>query len=146
MDTHKSVDTEIKRTKKTLPDAARKHCFGQPGVTNNGRPKGSRTRFAEAFVNDFMRDWEQHGTKVLKDTREKDPSAYLRVAASIIPKQMELKGDKAQIDRILENYDDAQLKQLIAGLCAIGSETGNNLSRPTPADKVAVTAEPDCVH
>lgn len=62
----------------------------QPGqVANpNGRPTGSRNKFGDQFYLDMAASWQRHGTKVMDEVAEKDPSTYLRVAASVIPKEI----------------------------------------------------------
>ena len=55
-----------------------------------GRPKGSRARLSEAFVNDVQEDWKLHGIATLQRVRQDDPSTYLRVVASILPKEIEV--------------------------------------------------------
>jgi hypothetical protein len=64
----------------------------RPGEVRNpvGRPKGSRSKFSEAMVSDFLADWHQHGTDVLEQVRKKDPSTYLRVASVLVPKEMKV--------------------------------------------------------
>jgi hypothetical protein len=60
----------------------------QPGQSGNpaGRPKGSRHRFSEKFVGDFLKDWEQHGAAVIEEVRKAKPDVYLRTATAILPK------------------------------------------------------------
>ena len=64
----------------------------KPGQSGNplGRPAGSRSKFSEAFVTDFMADGREHGPDVLQRVRMTDPSTYLRVAAVLVPKEMRL--------------------------------------------------------
>src|SRR3974390_3145174 len=64
----------------------------KPGQSGNpaGRPAGSRSKFSEAFVTDFMADWQEHGQAVLAQVRMNDPSTYIRVAAVLVPKEMRL--------------------------------------------------------
>src|SRR6476661_4649726 len=53
-----------------------------------GRPKGSRNRLGEAFISDLERDWLVHGPEVIERVAANDPSTYLRVVASILPKEL----------------------------------------------------------
>lgn len=94
----------------------------KPGQSGNpkGRPKGSRNKFAETFLKDFLKEWEAHGATVLKEAREKDPSSFLRVAASILPKEFNVNEGETALERLLEQYSDESLDQLITGLCALG--------------------------
>lgn len=92
-----------------------------------GRPKGTRNKFSEAFMRDILEDWEEGGAKAIKAVRENDPSTYLRVAASIIPKDININDTReAAFDNFIENLEDDELDKLIAGLVAVGSHTASN--------------------
>jgi hypothetical protein len=54
-----------------------------------GRKTGSRNKLGEAFVADLRADWEQHGPAVIEQVRKAEPAAYLRVVASLMPRQLE---------------------------------------------------------
>ena len=56
----------------------------------NGRPKGSRSAFSAIFVGDLTASWAQHGASVLEVVARKDPSRYLGVCASVLPKDVAL--------------------------------------------------------
>jgi hypothetical protein len=64
----------------------------QPGQTGNpnGRPVGSRSAFSAAFITDMQASWAQHGPNVLAQVAKRDPSRYLGVCASLIPKDVSL--------------------------------------------------------
>ena len=49
---------------------------------------GSRSKFSEAMVADFAADWDAHGAAVLERVRLTDPATYLRVAAVLVPKEL----------------------------------------------------------
>jgi hypothetical protein len=51
---------------------------------NAGRPKGSRNRFAEAFIDDIYLDWKEHGIQVIRDVRESIHSDYLKICALLV--------------------------------------------------------------
>ena len=53
-----------------------------------GRPQGSRSKFSEQAVAELLEDWASHGKDVLARVRMTDPSTYLRVAFSVIPKDV----------------------------------------------------------
>lgn len=55
-----------------------------------GRAKGSRNKLAEAFWTDFAAAWEANGKAALTDVAANDPSTFVRVAASLMPKETEV--------------------------------------------------------
>ena len=64
----------------------------KPGQSGNpaGRAKGSRNKLSEHFVSTLSRDFEKHGEKVISEVRAEDPVAYLKVVASLVPKDVNL--------------------------------------------------------
>jgi hypothetical protein len=84
---------------------------GQSG-NPNGRPKGSRNKLGEAFISALHDDFIANGEKVIETVRAEKPDAYLKVIASILPKQFELDGN------LLTKFTDEQLGQLVAALDA----------------------------
>ena len=58
-----------------------------------GRRRGSRNKLGEAFIADLYEDWKNHGTDVIVKVRDERPAAYLKVVASLLPKQLEIKDD-----------------------------------------------------
>jgi hypothetical protein len=63
----------------------------------NGRPKGSRNAFSAAFIGDMQASWAQHGANVLDTVARKDPSRYLGIASSLIPKDVALSIEARQV-------------------------------------------------
>ena len=61
---------------------------GQFATGNPGRPVGSRNKLSEQFLSALAADWEQHGVEVLQNVRKDRPADYLRVIASVLPKEM----------------------------------------------------------
>lgn len=62
---------------------------GQSG-NPKGRPKGSKNKLTEAFWKDFADAWEKGGRDAIDKVRLDDPSTFLRVAASLMPKESEV--------------------------------------------------------
>jgi len=57
---------------------------------SNGRPKGSRDRLSAAFLKAMSDDFDTNGVAVVERVRTEDPATYLRVVASLLPKEVEI--------------------------------------------------------
>jgi hypothetical protein len=66
------------------------------GPGNPGRPKGSRNKLGEAFIEDLYADWQEHGQQALKDCREQNPAAYVKTVANLLPKDINLNVNVAE--------------------------------------------------
>src|SRR4030081_168461 len=90
----------------------------KPGTSGNprGRPKGSRHRISEAFLAELSADFDQHGAAALRMAREAHPAAYIRVIASLLPKQSE------KWPNPLQDLTDEELSKLDAWLDAFQAE------------------------
>jgi hypothetical protein len=64
----------------------------KPGQSGNpdGRPKGSRNKFSTELIEAFALDFEAHGTATIEKVPAEKPHEYLRIAASLVPKQFEI--------------------------------------------------------
>jgi hypothetical protein len=70
------------------------------------------------YIDAFCREFERHGPAVFARVRKKMPHVWLRLAAELQPKQM-------QVERGFADMTDEQLKQRIAELnAAIANELG----------------------
>ena len=78
-------DTEITSS---VRDAKGRFLVGNkpPG----GRPKGSRNKLAESFVSDLRDCWETHGIEALERCATEEPAQFVRVVASLMPKDINL--------------------------------------------------------
>jgi hypothetical protein len=79
---------------------------------NSGRPKGSRNKFGEAFLAALHNDFAANGAAAIVRARETDPVAYIRVIASLLPREVKL-------DPLAEMTDDeldGRIRQLQAAL------------------------------
>ena len=63
----------------------------KPG--NPGRPKGSRNKLGEAFIEALHDDFKTHGVAAIQTVRETKPDQYLKVVASVIPQEVNHKVD-----------------------------------------------------
>src|SRR5262245_3919343 len=73
----------------------------RPGQSGNpgGKPKGARNRLEAEILRDLAEDYRQHGRAAIQRLFEKDPAAYLRVTASLIPKQQAPQDPLDQLSR-----------------------------------------------
>ncbi len=54
-----------------------------------GRPPGTRNKLSEDFVTALCEDFEANGVAAIKSAREESPAAYLRLVASLVPKELD---------------------------------------------------------
>ena len=80
------------------------HCW-KPGQSGNpaGRPKGSRHKLSEDFIRALAEDFENHGKDAIVKMREDRPGDYIRVIASLVPKDLNLNVNE------YEHWTDEQL-------------------------------------
>ena len=77
-----------------------------------GRPKGSRNKLAEAFTQAMHDDFMEHGPKVIETVRVEKPDQYLKVIASLVPKDVNLNVNN------LDELSDAELAERVQSLAA----------------------------
>lgn len=63
-----------------------------------GRPKGSRNRLSEDYVDDLYEDWKDYGKSTIARVREKNPEIYLQVVSRLVPKDVKI--EVPQLERI----------------------------------------------
>lgn len=100
--------TETKRA--SIPPV--EHQF-KPG--NSGRPKGARNKLGEQFIKALQEDFEKHGVKAIADVRSDKPDQYLKVIASLMPKEHRISVE----DQFNEMSDDEiadRIRQLASTL------------------------------
>src|SRR6516225_2139671 len=82
----------------------------KPGQSGNpkGRPKGSRNKLSEEFFRDLCDAWQAFGKPALETIAMLYPAEFVRMAASLIPKEPE-----AITTPVIERMSNAQLDALI---------------------------------
>lgn len=91
----KKQKVEAKEIKQSVEITASHHLapfYFKPGQSGNpaGRPKGTRNQLTDAFVAIMCADFRENGKAVVDKVRSETPEAYLKVVASLVPKQVEV--------------------------------------------------------
>ncbi len=76
-----------------VPAQDEKGRFVAGNSGNGGRPKGARAKLGEAFLSAMQQDFAENGAAVIEAVRTEKPDQYLKVVASILPKEIDL-GDE----------------------------------------------------
>ena len=81
----------------------------RPGQSGNlaGRPRGSRNKLSEDFVAALYDDFQDHGSAAIAACRAEKPDVYVRVIASLLPKDMTIK-----VQQLDELTDDQLMRKL----------------------------------
>lgn len=91
----------------------------EPG--NPGRPKGSRNKLGEAFISALADDFDQHGPEVIAQVRLEKPDVYMKVCASILPKELTVTTN----DGLTDEQARARLAELASVLGSLLYDPGN---------------------
>ena len=86
----------------------------QPGNSINpgGKPIGSRNRLQGDFMLALANDFAKEGKRAIVEAREKDPMGYIKVCATLMPKELE-------VTRAMNEIDDDQLDAAILAVRTI---------------------------
>lgn len=99
----------------------------KPGQSGNpaGRPKGARSKLGEAFIEAMHEDFQQHGVAAIQAVRADKPDQYLKVIASILPKELNV--NVKDTDGMTDDELIARVRRLddaIRPFLALASEGG----------------------
>ena len=87
-----------------VPQRNEKGQFVLGTIGIGGRPKGSRNLLGEMFLEDMKQAWEREGAAVITRVMAQRPQDFLKVVASLLPKDVNLN---------LNNMDDVSDDELI---------------------------------
>lgn len=82
----------------------------KPGQSGNpGGQPAARNRLTAKFLNALEADFEVYGPEAIEACRQKNPGAYIKAIAALLPKEIELKGP-------LQDMSDEDLLSGVAAL------------------------------
>jgi hypothetical protein len=83
------------------------------GGTGSGKPpgrtRGSRNALSEEVICALLRDFRQHGQKAIAQVRTRQPAAYLKVMALLVPRE-----HKVELTNAYEALSTEQIEAYIA--------------------------------
>ena len=103
----------------------------KPGNNANpkGRPPGSKNKLGEEFIRALQEDFNEHGPTVIETVRREKPDQYLKVIASVIPKDMNI--NVSQYDNMSDEQLFERLRQLRAQIGTFLTDDGGNAGAGT---------------
>ena len=101
---------------KTDPKMLAKRFKPGPDARRVGRPAGIRNKLNRAFLQDLLDEWHEHGRAALRIMRAEEPGMFVRVVASLVPREISLEHSIAADldDTVLEQTLDYIRQQLLA--------------------------------
>jgi hypothetical protein len=102
----------------------------RPGHSGNpaGRPRGSRSKFGAQYLDDAYEAWLEHGKAAFKNCAQTEPVAFIKVMASLLPKEVVLTALNVNASvSDLEGYDLSDAKEF-----ALAFEIARQRIKPDP--------------
>lgn len=95
-----------------------------------GRPKGARNKLGEAFIEDLLTAWEASGPEVIQRVIAEKPDQYLKVVASLMPKDMNVNINQTEAltdEQLIERLRklDAVIQPFLSAHAEDGAVEGN---------------------
>ena len=78
------------------------------GNNGGGRPKGSRNKLGEAFLNDLVDAWDTHGATALQTCAHLEPTQFVKVVAGILPREILVSALTANVNIDLSQMEAAR--------------------------------------
>jgi len=92
-----------------------------------GRPKGSRNKLGEAFIQDMYEAWQRSGPGVLVKVIADEPATFLRSMVSLMPREMDVNVN------LYDTMTDEQLKSQFLAALREARALGFDISAGEPA-------------
>jgi hypothetical protein len=99
-----------------------------------GRKQGARVDLAEIFLREVLADFAEHGKEAIRQAREASPEIYVRMIASLLPKEVEA---QVRATGTLE-VRDVSARELLAGRIAGIAARGGETSTPGGTDRGSI--------
>lgn len=82
------------------------------GNIGGGRPKGSRNKLSDVLLSVIVDDFVEYGADAVARLRERDPATYLRLVASLVPRELIVAREEAPAMDYAE-LTDAEVVRLL---------------------------------
>jgi hypothetical protein len=88
----------------------------QPGNPGPGRPRGAKNKIAVSFLEALQRDFEEGGAAAIKLCRLEDPTRYVAIIASLMPKELAVEHTRfgelsdEQLDALMQHVQEFRAK------------------------------------
>ena len=92
-----------------MPEAEAPDAAGMPAARGEGSPLGS------SFLGAVRTDFAQHGSEVIARIRDEKPEAYLKLVASVLPK--DLSAATGGVDDLSDEQIIDRIRSLRSGRC-----------------------------
>jgi len=92
------------------------------------RPKGSRNKLAQDFIDKVYEDWQVHGAKALIAMREQSPSKYCALVAALIQQHFKVEHDHT----LTLNEEELRAKLVEIRTKLLDSDVDTELLGPPP--------------
>ncbi len=104
-----------------------------PGQSGNpaGRPKGSRNKLGEKFLDDLQALWSEEGADVLKEARKEKPMEFAKMVAGLLPSELLIR--KQPLSDMTEAEIDERLDALERFI--LDARSSDTTPRPTHAEE-----------
>src|SRR5215831_11144529 len=102
--------------------------FLMGNIGGPGRPKGSRNKLAEAFIDEAYASWQKHGAVAFDRMATESPAKYCALMANLIPQHFTVEHDHA----LTLNEDELRTKLLDIRVKLLDSDVDSDLVGPPP--------------